>query len=436
MIRRKLRSQLGIRFTVMASLAFVVSVSLFLFLYGGMTHWLMDSSCFDFYWERAEVRAVSDFQEYVSENSLSVDEVIRDVEWEQTYDSAYLYFSGNPDEYLSDSSTERGIPLECSDGIIYTYAFPSTSHYENIGLIISLGIAALFFLLILTPYIYRIIRRITHLSREMEIIAGGELNYSIDSKGEDELAELGRSIDGMRLSVIEQMARENEAVAANSRLITSLSHDLRTPLTKLTGYLEILRYRRYRDAEDGEKYILRAIEQAEQMKSLSDEMFRGSLVSADSPRETGTGSVSGATLLSQILSELCFDLQSEGFTAEPPSIEGEFSLSIPIVSLHRIFDNLFSNAKKYADPSKPIVVSVDRKDEEIGITVSNGIGRKSSAESNGIGLPTVKRLVEENGGRLRYGEKGDRFTVTLCLPTAERSHTLKRLTASKKAKEK
>ena len=80
--------------------------------------------------------------------------------------------------------------------------------------------AAICFFLILLPYGFHIIRRITDLSSQMEILAGGDLNYHIAAPGQDELAQLGRGIEEMRQSVLDQMTRENETVLENSRLET------------------------------------------------------------------------------------------------------------------------------------------------------------------------------------------------------------------------
>lgn len=418
MNNRKYQSRLGLKFTLVAAIALIISFSVFLLLYDGVIWWFLYGSEFDSYWAKEGTAAVASFQEYVTENEMTIDEAIRDVKWEKTYRTAYLYLDGSPtaDILEEGGDTPIAIPVNCSDGVIYAYAYSSVSHYDSLGMVISLGIAAICFFLILIPYVYRIIHRITHLSQEMEILTGGDLGYHIDSLGKDELAELGRSIEGMRLSVIGQMASENEAMLANSRLITSLSHDFRTPLTKLTGYLEILRYKRFQDAAEEGHCLNRALEKAAQMKDLSDQMFRHFQVNASLNVDDETESVSGALLLSQILSEMCFDLHAEGFQANLPVIDCGFSLSIPVFEMRRIFDNLFSNIKKYADPSKPVVISVSKQTAEIGIVISNHIGERSDIVSNGIGLPTIKKLVEEHDGSFDITKADEIFCVRIFMP--------------------
>ena len=211
----------------------------------------------------------------------------------------------------------------------------------------------------------------------MQVLAGGDLTYRVVSNGRDELAELGRSIEEMRLAVLEQMKRENEAILANSRLITSLSHDLRTPLTKLMGYLEILRHGKCRDEAQRAEYLRRAADKALQMRALSDEMFRHFQVGDSSELTEEKETVSGPVFLGQLLAEQCFDLTDAGFSVEPPVLEGDYHLSVRTEDICRVFDNLFTNLKKYADPAAPIQVSVREEGERVVVALRNRAGRKT-----------------------------------------------------------
>ena len=232
----------------------------------------------------------------------------------------------------------------------------------------------------------------------MQVLAGGDLSYQVVSKGRDELAELGRSIEEMRLAVLEQMKRENEAILANSRLITSLSHDLRTPLTKLMGYLDILRLDRCRDEEQRAEYLRRASDKALQMRALSDEMFRHFQVGDPPEPEEGKELVSGPLFLGQLLHEQCFDLKEAGFSAEPPALEGDYQFYIRTEDICRVFDNLFTNLKKYADPACPFSFPCGRRGKLAAVELRNRAGKRDRTDSRGIGLPTVRTLLGTQRG--------------------------------------
>ena len=154
---------------------------------------------------------------------------------------------------------------------------------------------------------------------------------------------------------------------ANSRLITSLSHDLRTPLTKLMGYLDILRLNKCRGEEQRAEYLRKASDKALQMRALSDEMFRHFQIGNSLEPEEGREMVSGPLFLGQLLCEQCFDLAEAGFIAEPPVVDGNYRLYIRTEDICRVFDNLFTNLKKYAAPASPILLSVREENDFVAI---------------------------------------------------------------------
>ena len=291
----------------------------------------------------------------------------------------------------------------------------SPQRFQRRAEIASILCAALTFFLVMLPYVFRTIRRITHLNDEMEVLTGGDLSYSIEARGRDELADLARSIEAMRLSVLEQMTKENEAVLANSRLITSLSHDLRTPLTRLTGYLEIMRMCPD-DPEKLRRYLDAALENATQMKTLSDEMFSHFRVRPAQEDEGGFETVSGALLFGQLIGEMCTELQDAGFTAEAPEPEGDYRVCVRVFDLRRIFNNIFSNLQKYADPKAPIRFSVSLLGDTVEIRQSNRVLSDSEEEGHGIGLPTMQMLTERNGGRIEAEQTDELFRVSLFFP--------------------
>ena len=325
----------------------------------------------------------------------------------------YIYLEEITDEYMEylDLSEISGHELLCSDGTLLAYAYSSYTYYEGVGRVVALGFSVLCFFLILLPYFYHILHRIMRLSKEMEILSGGDLSYRICSPGRDELAQLGRDIEEMRLSVLEQMERETEAVSANNLLITSLSHDLRTPLTKLMGYLELLQYKKDQSDEERRMYLQKTIEKAGQIRDMTDEMFQHFEVRPAENQELAP--VSGAVFLGQLISEQCWDLQAEGFNIQPPVMDGSYLLQVRVEDIKRVFDNVFSNLKKYADPHSPIRISTGQTEEEIWISLENHIRKSLGTESRGIGVPTMQMLMAQNNGRLEARQEAEVYYSTL-----------------------
>jgi signal transduction histidine kinase len=406
-------SRMGVKFTTVSAVALAVAFCVYLILYEIVLPYFLSDERFYEYWAGQEQKAIADFQNYVTKKNLSRQAAIQDVEWEKEYRTMYIYLEEITDEYMEylDLSEISGHELLCSDGTLLAYAYSSYTYYEGVGRVVALGFSVLCFFLILLPYFYHILHRIMRLSKEMEILSGGDLSYRICSPGRDELAQLGRDIEEMRLSVLEQMERETEAVSANNLLITSLSHDLRTPLTKLMGYLELLQYKKDQSDEERRMYLQKTIEKAGQIRDMTDEMFQHFEVRPAENQELAP--VSGAVFLGQLISEQCWDLQAEGFNIQPPVMDGSYLLQVRVEDIKRVFDNVFSNLKKYADPHSPIRISTGQTEEEIWISLENHIRKSLGTESRGIGVPTMQMLMAQNNGRLEARQEAEVYYSTL-----------------------
>lgn len=418
MSKRHHPSRLGLKFLAVAAAALTAALALQALLYDTALPGLFQSPGFETWWYTRYGGAAADFQNYVTGDSLTVQEAMRNSGWARQHPQVELYLE-SPAELDPDALEDYGGQIiVCADGVLYAYLIPNYFYYDGVCRILSLLCAALCFFLILIPYTALLIRRITKLSRDMEVLAGGDLSYQVVSRGGDELAELGRGIEEMRLAVLEQMARENEAIRANSRLITSLSHDLRTPLTKLMGYLDILQHDKCRDEEQRSEYLRRAADKALQMRTLSDEMFRHFRVQEAPAPEERRERVDGPVFLTQLLAEQCFDLTDAGFSVEPPALQGEYHLYVRTEDICRVFDNLFGNIKKYADPACPVRLTVREEKSQVTVELVNRIGKVSRSDSRGIGLPTVRNLLARNGGEVGISRRGEDYCVAVRLPKA------------------
>ena len=414
-----LMSRLGVKVTAIAFIALAITFGIFLLIYEVAVPEFLYGERFDEYWAKKESIAFEEFQVYVADKELTMRAAMQDVAWEKSHHTVYPYV----EKYDPESEEWHGAEeyaehkIQCSDGVVYAFFYLSVGYYYNIGRVIALGVAIACFFLIFLPYVYHVVHRITRLSKDMEILAGGDLSYKIVATGKDELAELGRDIEGMRCSVLDQMARENESVLANSQLITSLSHDLRTPLTKLSGYLEILQYKKYKSEAEHDSYLLRALDKTRQMQSLSDEMFQNFQVKqVDIIADEKTSSTVEVTSMKQvvkIIADQTCDLQVVGFSIQPLTVENDCLLSARIDDIRRVFDNLFSNLKKYADPAYPIDISTGQSGNMLWLNMKNYIRTTAHMDSRGIGIPTIQMLMFQNSGRMDITQSDNTYSCTL-----------------------
>ena len=415
-------SRLGLKLVGASLLALALALAVYCLVSGYGAAWLLRSEWFTALLRERQETSVQAYQAYVIESGMSVRQVLEEPGWEGADPSTTIYsvVVGDWEEEgavavsMSQMSTDGSVsiymePLRCADGELYLTAAPNWAWLEGLVRIAALVLAAAVFCAVVVPYILHLLRRIEALSRETGALMAGDLSHSIRAPGRDELSRLGADIERLRLSVLERLEGEREAVGATGRLITGLSHDLRTPLTKLMGYLEILR--RCQSGEEREKYLRLAAEKAEQIKGMTDQLFdRAQVPDSREALAREPELVDGAQRLGQILSEVCGDLQREGFQAPQPVFTEPFRLYLRPEDAVRVFANLFSNLCKYGDPASPVTFSVERGPGTVTVAAENRVRPDPDRrDSHGVGLPTMSELMERCGGRLETERRGETF---------------------------
>ena len=181
MTKRHRPSRLGLKFLAVAAAALAAALALRALLYDTALPGLLQSAGFESYWYDRYGGAAEDFQSYVSAHSLSVQEALRDTDWTRQHPQVELYLEGLADSSLDTDALEGygGRVIACADGLLYAYPMPNYFYYDGACRLLSLLCAALCFFVILMPYTALLIRRITRLSRDMEVLAGGDLAVNL-----------------------------------------------------------------------------------------------------------------------------------------------------------------------------------------------------------------------------------------------------------------
>lgn len=376
------------------------------------------------------------FEDYVHKYQLSVKNVRSISKWVKDHKYVYLtIFDGDDiiyesgfwnDSYTSyeTASSMEGSRLQdiqdvtFSDGT-YSVSIIDSSEIKWYNLVsyVSWGIFFLFLFLILILYNHQIIARIMLLSKEVSLIEKGDLEQPIFCKGRDEISLLAKNADNMRNSIVARYKSEKEAWEANSELITSMSHDIRTPLTSIIGYLEILDSKSYHSEEQFDRYIKSCKEKSIQLKDLSDRLFQYFLVFGKEKILMQMEAFDAKILLQQLLMEHVFDLGNLGLDIITELVEQPCSITVDIQYLRRLFDNLFSNVKKYASSDAPVLVRSYADGKNLIIRISNEI-RKDSVflESTNIGLKTCQKIVEQMNGSFEIQKNRTNFIVHITFP--------------------
>lgn len=384
--------------------------------------------------KRRKSEIYSGFNSYVLETGISGKDTAAIAEWtaENEYATILLYGSGSRYKSFSrgrsfstDARTGgelyaygRLYPVRFSDGV-YLIAITDSSQSREylVAEIVAIAAAGICTIMLLLLYMNRMTRRIITLSRAAQEVSSGQLERSITASGCDEISSLARAMDEMRQSVIAQMGKEKQAWQANNELITAISHDIRTPMTSMIGYLGLLNDSDFSDIEHCRQFSRSAYSKAMDLKYLTDELFKYFLVFGSAELSLEMEMFDGRLLLEQLEGEAEFAITEAGFTVKRTGFEGECSVKADPLYLKRVMDNLVSNVLKYGDRGKNVLMLSRLKDGRLDFSLSNGVTRSlERVESTKIGLRTCQRIMEQMNGSFSVTQDAERFSASLSLP--------------------
>lgn len=289
---------------------------------------------------------------------------------------------------------------------------------QDIAVSVEIAAAFLLFVIMLLLCIRRKTRYIELLSQQLQVMQGGELSVPMTIRGRDELTTLAEDIDEMRKSFIERLEHEEEMTKNASELLTAMSHDLRTPLTSLIGYLDIVDLGKCHSPEQMQKYVHSSKQKAYQIKEMTDKLFEYFLVYSENDKPVEKERLDAATLFTQLWSESALSLEMEGFRVDMRAEEGTCEVLANVPLLRRVFDNVVSNVRKYADPAQPIEAEMRVCEGGYRVAERNAVADVPRGESSGIGVASCKKIMESHGGSFEIETHGEQCVCVLFIPSA------------------
>lgn len=297
-------------------------------------------------------------------------------------------------------------------------------------LILGILLFSVTFMILQEPYI----RYISRISEAVQNISEGNLNTVIDVIGDDEFSSMAANLNHMAADIKKLMEKERESERTKNELITNVAHDLRTPLTSIIGYLELLAGNQQLPADMQHKYIEIAYGKSRRLQKLIEDLFGFTKLNCGKIA-MHVGQIDIVKLLGQLVEEaypnfvekgLSYDLQSN-VPAKIINADGNL--------LARLFDNLIGNAIKYGADGKRVLVKIHAEGETVTVSVTNygyvipadelplifnkfyrvEQSRSSSTGGTGLGLAIAKEIVDMHGGTISVASdfNGTVFTVKL-----------------------
>ena len=391
--------------------------------------------------EKLSEAYIQDLQDYIDETKAASNDSEKLTEWVrkqkivsiQVYkDEILTYDSNYPDAAVEDAEAEGAYyeweyyyTAEFADGTadVFLYGFFSYPLYSY-AMTAEILLAVILLVAIVILGIRRPVKYIGRLKDECEILGNGNLDYQVTVQGRDELALLAQGLDNMRIALRESNEKEAEITAANRRMITEMSHDLRTPLTSLLIYTEILGKKAAKDPRQAMEYVRKIEKKARQIKRLSDNIFEYALITEETKAELGEPQTL-RELFYDPLSEMTAYLGERGYTVElrPDTGSGSERRQIRVNEeyINRIMDNIVSNIEKYADKSMPVRIETIYTEKYGGLVFQNGTvrdagDRRMTEGSTNIGLHNVEKMMKNMSGYCRVKQTECIFELSLMFP--------------------
>ncbi len=272
------------------------------------------------------------------------------------------------------------------------------------------------------------------ISRTLQQTSLGKLDLVLPLRSPDELGELGENINRMTSRLKASLEEERDAERAKNELISSVSHDLRTPLTSVLGYLELIEKNPNTDPAVLRRYAEIAYHKSLRLKKLIDDLFEYTSVSQGALKFE-PARIDLKELLAQLAEEFTPIWQSENRGYRLTAAEPGYPVQADGNLMARVFENLLSNAVRYGRPGETIGIDLSRDGEWTVAAVRNGgdpipaadlarifdrfyrvdSSRSDRSGGTGLGLAIAKSIVDLHHGRIaaRSDAGGTVFEVRL-----------------------
>lgn len=243
-------------------------------------------------------------------------------------------------------------------------------------------------------------------------ISKGNLDYRIKKVGEDELGSLADNINNMSINLKGKIQGERE-------LITNVSHDLRTPLTSIKGYLGLIKDKNFENEDQLFEYVSIAYKKSEKLELLINDLFEYSKLSF-SGIKLAKKEIDLSELLSQLTEELVPICEQHSVKIEKELPKERVLVNVDAMKIARVFENLLTNAIRYSLKPGSIKLKLLTAEGHTEVIVSNlceeisqkdvkrlferfyrtDKSRSSEMGGSGLGLAIAKSIVELHGGTI------------------------------------
>lgn len=378
--------------------------------------------------------SAQDFQNYVTDNDLSMNDTDEIKVWDKKqnlmhiklvennkviYDSldyisrltpkiSYIYYT--PVRDLSNV-----IVFSDGEANLYITILYKQRIEQRLDYVIGILCVLLFIIAILSEF-KKLVNDILEIKKGIQILEGGNLSYEINSGRNDEINDLADSINRLSKELDLQRKEDEKLRQKNYDLVTSISHDIRTPLTTVNSYLDLILEKKYNDPSEISRYLGKIKEKTLLINDLTDNLFVHFL-NQSVDFEYNYETVIGNDFIKFLLGSMEEDLTDKGYRISVQfDFQEEFFLKVDIMQIQRVFNNLEGNLIKYSQKSMPITYRAVLSDNNVNIAGQNYIQNNEQLDSHGVGIINCKEIIKLHMGEMQTFIEDNIFFITISIP--------------------
>ncbi|MDO5718884.1 MAG: HAMP domain-containing sensor histidine kinase [Tissierellia bacterium] len=275
--------------------------------------------------------------------------------------------------------------------------------YKDIILFVSLIICFVIYIVYMIDLVKKQRDYITYLIDEVHVINNGDYRNPILLQGNNELSHLASHVELLRNQMLKNHEIQKKTNERQTRVLSSISHDLRTPLTTLTGYLEILNDEDFDDEDLKKQYMKYTLDRAYQLQDLTDIAFEYFYIKDNENQGIKLLRCNSYMNLIDILKHCSRYIEQNGFKLDMDLPIHKVALFYDVRMVERLFDNIFTNINRYGDPDEIVRIYSKINKGQIIIKMENAIRTmRKSGESTGIGLKNCRAIMKNHKGSFYY----------------------------------
>lgn len=308
---------------------------------------------------------------------------------------------------------------------------------EKVGVtytIIFLGVFCLLIIFFFNILSRKIINRIEDISKNVNEIKEGNLDINIPVVSNDEIGNLAKNINIMAKNLKELNEKDRQAEKIKNEMISSVSHDLRTPLTSLMGYIQLIKGD-YEDIHASSQYVDIAQRKCEELKKQIDDLLEYSNINFKGIKlKKEIVSIKG--LIEQVLIDFVPQLEKCGMTFNIECGREKIFIKVDVSLIVRLFQNIISNSIFYGVEGKRIDIKIMIDNENVITNIINygkaiseedlpyiferfyrcEKSRGSNTGGKGMGLAIAKRIAEIHEGTIKASSNNEETAFEIMLP--------------------